>query len=228
MNEQSQFIHQCLQQVESERLLRLSVPGLLNRVQAVKGFQHARFEQNYADLQGEPRYAKATAFFLEDIYSSADFSERDAQFARIVPALVRLFPRDIVATVAQLAELHALSERLDTAMAGEFHDTQVTAPTYAAAWRAVGEPQSRQRQVELMLAVGSALDRYTRKPFWRQSLKLMRGPAQAAGLGALQQMLEKGFDTFRGLEGAQEFLNTISLRETNLSRRLFAGENIAC
>ena len=77
-----------------------------------------------------------------------------------------------------------------------------------------------------MLAVGSALDRYTRKPLWRQSLKLMRGPAQAAGLGALQRMLEKGFDTFRGLGGAQGFLDTVSRRENDLARRLFAGEDI--
>ena len=197
---------------------------MLDRVHAVKQFQHARFAQTYADLQSEASHAKATAFFLEDIYSSADFSERDAQFARIVPALVRLFPRDIVATVAQLAELHALSERLDTAVARQLSGTQVLSASYSAAWRAVGEPPSRQRQIELMLAVGLALNRYTRKPLWRQSLKLMRGPAQAAGLGALQQMLERGFDTFRGLDNAKEFLDTIKRRESELARRLFAGE----
>ena len=34
-----------------------------------------------------------------------------------MPALVRLFPLPIVGTVATLSELHALSERLDSALA---------------------------------------------------------------------------------------------------------------
>ena len=74
---------------------------------------------------------------------------------------------------------------------------------YAAAWRTVGRPADRERQIELMMAVGSALDRYTRNPLLRTSLRLMRGPAAAAGLGALQGFLERGFDTFRDMRGAQ-------------------------
>ena len=61
-----------------------------------------------------------------------------------------------------------------------------------------------------MLAVGSALDRYTRNPLLRASLRLMRGPAAAAGLGALQGFLERGFDTFREMRGAREFLDTVA------------------
>ena len=61
-----------------------------------------------------------------------------------------------------------------------------------------------------MMAVGSALDRYTRNPLLRTSLRLMRGPAAAAGLGVLQAFLERGFDTFRDMRGAQEFLATVA------------------
>src|SRR4051812_5884506 len=109
-------ILQALQAVVDERALRAADPALAARTQAVKMFQHARFSQTYADLQEQPRYAAAVRFFLDDLYGPGDFSQRDLQFARVVPALVRLFPRDIVATVHSLARLHALSERLDTAM----------------------------------------------------------------------------------------------------------------
>jgi hypothetical protein len=51
----------------------------------------------------------------------------------------------------------------------------------------------------------------------------MRGPASAAGLGILQAFLERGFDTFRDMRGAQEFLATVTLRERELAARLFAG-----
>jgi hypothetical protein len=51
----------------------------------------------------------------------------------------------------------------------------------------------------------------------------MRGPAAAAGLGALQGFLERGFDTFRDMSGAEVFLSTIASRERALAARLFAG-----
>jgi hypothetical protein len=90
-------------------------------------------------------------------------------------------------------------------------------------WRALGEPAARERQIALMVSVGEALDRYTRSALLRQSLRLMRGPAQAAGLGALHGFLERGFDTFRSMVGAGVFLATIAARERALAAALFAG-----
>jgi hypothetical protein len=75
-----------------------------------------------------------------------------------------------------------------------------------------------------MLRVGSALDRYTRNVLLRNSLRLMRGPASAAGLGSLQRFLESGFDTFKSMRGASEFLETVALRERRLASELFTGE----
>jgi hypothetical protein len=218
-----------LQEVAAERALRSGDAALAQACDAIKRYQHARFGVTYADLMAQPRYAAAAEFFLTDLYGPADFTARDAQFARIVPALVRLFPAHIVETVAELAELHALSERLDSAMAREsLAEAQraavVSGAQYGRYWRAVGEPAARERQIALMVSVGRALDRYTRNLVLRQSLRLMRGPAAAAGLGALQGFLERGFDTFRAMAGAQHFLDTIAARERGLAARLFAGE----
>ncbi|HEU6455230.1 MAG TPA: hypothetical protein VN201_07180, partial [Roseateles sp.] len=76
----------------------------------------------------------------------------------------------------------------------------------------------------LTMAVGEALDHLTRKPLLRQTLRLMRGPAQMAGLGALQNFLESGFDTFRAMRGAADFLSTVRQREEVLAGRLFAAD----
>lgn len=223
MNDIGRSIIECLHEVAAQRELRALDPSLARRVAAVKQFQHARFAHSYADLLADPRYAKAAAFFLEDLYGPVDFSERDSQFMRVVPGLVRLFPKDLIATVAELAALHALSERLDTAMGRVVADSPLDGAAYAQAWRSVGEPPARTRQIELMVAVGSALDRYTRNPLLRHSLRVMRGPAQAAGLSALQRFLERGFDTFRGMGGAREFLAIIAQREHALAALLFGG-----
>jgi hypothetical protein len=221
MTSDGQQILLNLQTVAAERLRRRADPGLDLRVRAVKHFQHSRFENTYADLLGSQRYARAARFFLDDLYGPHDFTERDGQFERIVPALVRLFPHDIVQTVRSLSELHALSESMDTQMASSLWSGELNAQTYAKAWQLTGQPAQRERQIALMLSVGEALDRYTRNPLLRHSLRLMRGPARAAGLGELQGFLERGFDTFREMRGAKEFLGVIALRERALAEKLF-------
>ena len=80
-----------LEIVASEGKARAASPALLKRVQAVKAYQQRRFSHTYADLLATPRYGGAARFFLQELYGPGDFSSRDAQFARVVPALVRLF-----------------------------------------------------------------------------------------------------------------------------------------
>jgi hypothetical protein len=218
----SQAILDSLAGVARERERRASA-GLEARVTALKAFQQQRFRLAYADLLATPRYAGAARFFLDELYGPRDFTRRDAQFQRIVKPLVRLFPAEVVDTVAQLARLHALSEALDTRMALQLGDGFAPAD-YVRAWVAVGDEEGRAQQIRLTLAVGRALDVYTRKPLLRGMLHMMRKPAQLAGLGELQQFLEAGFDTFKAMGGAAEFLETIRHREEVMAARLFAGD----
>jgi hypothetical protein len=210
--------------VAHERALRAASPELAANVQAIKAYQQRRFSHTYADLLATPRYGGAARFFLDELYGPGDFSQRDAQFERVVPALVRLFPRDVVETVDTLAQLHALSETLDSNMAQQLGRDTLDAGAYVAAWRATGRAAERNMQVALTLAVGESLDKLTRKPLLRQTLRMMRGPARAAGLSALQQFLESGFDTFLAMRGATEFLAMVSTREHQLIAALFDGD----
>jgi hypothetical protein len=212
-----------LRAVDAERARRAADPALEARVQALKTWQQRRFAATYADLLANPRYEAATLFFLHELYGPDDYRQRDAQFARVIPTLTRIFPAEVVDTVAKLARLHALSEHLDTRMADHLLSPDITPAEYGIAWRACGQPASRQRQIDLTMAVGESLDKLTRKPLLRQTLRLMRGPAQMAGLGALQSFLENGFDTFRAMHGAAEFMATVKQREEALARELFGA-----
>jgi hypothetical protein len=227
MSDLAASILRDLDSVERLRTERLADPLLALGVKSVKSFQQLRFARTYADLLASRRYASAARFFLDELYGPTDFSHRDAQFARVVPALVRLFPVDVVATVATLGQLHALSELLDTRMARALPEVDggLDAGRYAAAWRAVGEPLSRQTQIDLTVSVGRQLDRYTRSRLLRHSLRLMRGPAKAAGMEQLQRFLESGFDTFAEMRGSDEFLTIVREREEALSNALFAGHD---
>jgi hypothetical protein len=178
----------------------------------------------YADLLSHARYAGAANFFLQELYGPSDFTQRDTQFARIVPALARLFPREVVQAVDSLAALHALSEQFDTRMGRALQTGKVDAAAYASAWQRCSEPEQREQQIALMERVGRSLDGFTSNPLLRHSLRLMRAPARAAGLSALQAFLEAGFDTFRAMRGADEFLRTVGGRERQLAAALFDVE----
>ncbi|MDE1947421.1 MAG: hypothetical protein KGI35_02295, partial [Burkholderiales bacterium] len=205
MTPEAREIFGNLERVAKERASRESDQTLLAGTLAVKRYQRARFEKTYGDLLVEPRYRAAARFFLEELYGPQDFRERDAQFARIVSPLVGMFPQEVVITVLALSELHALSEELDTRMGRALSGTALNGSAYALGWQSVGRAPDRRHQFELLAAVGHALDGYTRNPLLRQALRLMRGPARAAGLGALQRFLESGFESFRSMGGASRF-----------------------
>jgi hypothetical protein len=207
-------------------------PGLQAALTAVKAFQAKRFAGTYADLLASQEYVGAARFFLDDLYSDKDYSLRDAQFARIAGALQRLFPRQVVATAVSLAQLHVLTEELDHQMAlawlarssAPVEGTSDAARRYAGCWLAVGREPDRNRQLDMVLCIGAELDRLTRTHGLRLMLRMMRRPATAAGLGALQTFLEAGFDTFAQMAGqgeqARVFLDTIRERESGWIHRL--------
>ena len=224
MSELTDSILRHLAAVNDERATRAADHALGERTLGVKRYQQARFERTYADLLAHPRYSGASRFFLDELYGPADFSRRDIQFARIVPALVRLFPAEISHTVEALAALHALSEQFDTEMARHVDSIPLDAAQYVRAWQRTGHPEQRARQIDLMLTVGRALDIFTQRPWLRHSLRMMRMPARAAGMQALQSFLESGFDTFFEMHGAAEFLAQIEARERAFGACLFRAE----
>ncbi len=215
----SDQIHNDLRSVADERAKRERDADLGQKVSLIKAYQQKRFSRTHDDFLHDPRYRAAARFFLDHLYGPEDFSTRDDQFARVVPAMVRLFPDEVVNTVAQLASLHALSEQLDSKMADQL-TTPLDRQRYTAAWQATGHYDLRNQQIELSLKIGQSLDRLTRNPLIRHSLRMMRGPAKAAGLSELQQFLEEGFDAFRAMHGARHFLQTIDSKEHMLINML--------
>jgi hypothetical protein len=231
-------IRQALARVSSLRATSHNRPSLQQALLAVKRFQARRFAGTYADFLNSREFGGATRFFLEELYGDRDFSKRDAQFARIAGALPRLFPKQVIGTAVALAELHASTEELDHAMALVWAEQVVLAQPsdeahlYLQAWRRTLHKDARWNQLQTVLQIGKELDRLTRSPGLRMTLRMMRAPAKAAGLQALQVFLEKGFDTFadmggRGLQ-AQHFLDHIREREMEWIGNLFEEAPTLC
>lgn len=221
------IIRDAVAQVSTLRHEAQNQPGLAQAVADIKHLQARRFSGTYADLLQSAHYKSAATFFLDELYSDKDFTERDAQFARIAGALERVFPEPVVHTAVALAQLHRLTEELDLAMARHWLKAPPASEAfrYIAAWRAVGRGDDRRRQLHTTLEVGQELDRLTRKPGLRMMLRMMRGAANLAGLGSLQKFLETGFDTFAAMGakagGTAYFLSLVDERESLLINRLF-------
>lgn len=226
-------IRQALERVAALRREAAGDPLLQQGVHAIKRLQARRFAGTYGDLLATKAFAAPTRFFLHELYSERDFSDRDEQFARIAGALQKLFPAQVVSTAIALAELHAQTEALDMAMAKAW-ETRAGEDTtrYVKAWRAVATLPVRQSQLQAVLDIGAQLDRLTRTPGLRMTLRMMRGPARLAGLASLQTFLEAGFDTFASMGGkgtqAREFLLLIDQRETEWMEALFNAPVVAC
>ena len=229
-------IRQAVAQVSLLRQAVLADPALATALQQVKRVQSRRFAGTYADLLAAGPYAAASGFFLTELYSDKDYADRDAQFARIAGAIERFFPQQVAGTAVALAELHALTEDLDQAMAVDWRaqarSEMSDAVRYTMAWRGVGRRSERESQLKVVLGIGEQMARLTRTPGLRVMLKMMRGPAVAAGLASLQRFLETGFDTFAAMArkpgGAEEFLGIIQERESALLAMLFDAPLVAC
>lgn len=230
----AQKIRDAVARVTQLREQQALKPGLRDAVLAVKAVQARRFAGTYRDLLRGPPYGTAARFFLEELYSDRDFAERDAQFARIAGAVERFFPTAVVQTAVNLAQLHALTEALDHDMAVAWLAADGAGPEAARfvhAWRAVGRRADREAQLRDVLAIGEELARLTRAPGLRTMLRMMRSPASAAGLAALQQFLEAGFDTFAAMSRAghaAQFLRIIREREEALIAQWFDAPAVAC
>jgi hypothetical protein len=193
------------------------------RLSELKRWQAQRLAASYTDVSCVPRYRAATAFFLDDLYGPKDFSARDQAMMRIVPTMARLLPASAVETAALAIELEALSETLDHRVARALPPGPIDDSSYAKAYREAGTREERERQVALIGEVGKRLDALVKRPLVLRTLKLMRTPARLAGLEDLQDFLERGFESFRLMEGAGEFLALIHERETAILNRLFSG-----
>lgn len=199
-------------------------PRTRERVAAVKRWQTRRLMRTHADLSANPRYRAATSYFVEDLYGPKDFSARDLALLRIVPVMTRILPAKAVETAALSVEVEALSEALDHRLAAALPDGEIDEPSYVEAYRGSAEPHERRHQIQLIVDVGHRLDALVRWPFVFRTLKLMRTPARLAGLNDLQDFLERGFQAFDAMGGADEFLATIEQRERAILNRLFSGE----
>ncbi|MGQ5523099.1 FFLEELY motif protein [Chitinimonas sp. PSY-7] len=201
--------------------------GLSRERYLLADWQARRLAHSYADLAGSERYGLATTFFLSDIYGPTDFSRRDADSERVVGKMRSLLPKRAMGAIEDAMHLNRLTQMLDNQLLemlfSEMKVQTIDAVHYAEAYRRCDNYVQRCEQIRLVHELGSELDIVVQKPMVQLALRLARGPAHLAGLGELQDFLERGVAAFLHMQGAEYFLNTVRDREMALLDRIYAG-----
>lgn len=195
-----------------------------SQLRELRTWQAARLASTYGDLLHDPECVDAVKFFLTDLYGPQEHTRRDQDLARAWSVLSRTLPRSALGLLERAIELQTLTAQLDEAMAQQLAAGPVTQESYAAAYRAVGRPEARRRQIELVLTIATDLERVVRHAWVGLALRAARVPAHAAGFGALQDFLERGFAAFHRMKDAGRMLSAIRERETRLSAALLEGD----
>ncbi|NND61070.1 MAG: hypothetical protein HKN49_12465 [Gammaproteobacteria bacterium] len=228
-----------LKHLEKARELRREVvsgDGLSAEQEALSRWQTQRLAATYADFSRHKRFRPAIAFFLEDLYGTKDFAQRDTDIERVYPIMVKVLSENAMHSLSLAVELHALSQQLDSAMIAMLTE-QMAVPldegaevldkeTYAEAYRRCDNYDQRLRQIELITETGRLLEEVIHHPVIYITAKLARGPARAAGFGELQDFIERGLSAFRRMKEAAPFLNAIDERETYILDQVYAGESL--
>jgi hypothetical protein len=193
------------------------------RLQELRAWQARRLARTYRDLRGDARYSRAIDFFLDDLYGPLDSGPRDRQLARASGLLKLALPGATRAALEEAVELDVLSAELDHAMVASMSGWPVSRERYATAYRMVGRRDARERQIELVLSIGTDLDRIVRHAWIGTALRLWEAPARLSGFEVLHGFLARGFDAFSNIADARPLLQTIRQREAQLMERLFSG-----
>ncbi len=201
---------------------------LMPMIHQLQYWQCERLLISHDDLAKQQRYQKAMAFFVEELYGPKDFSQRDADLVRVIPKLAKVLPEKAMNAMNDALSLNALSFDLDMAMAQyltqHYPDSDINRDNYAKAYRSVGRYKDRAHQIDIISHLGDQLAEVIKVRGIGMLISLSRRPAKMAGLLALHEFLERGFNAFKAIGDVQSFIRPVLSREKALMQALFAED----
>lgn len=179
----------------------------------------------FSDLYERPGYAEAIDFTMSDL-AGVRISGRDRDLERVAPVITRMLPLKALQTLASAAKLNASVLEVNL---GIFRSLQVNGElpaeisdrAYCVACREASSLDECLDLVHLATYLGGNLKTLIKVPLLGAMLRAMRGPAHAAGFGALQEFLENGYTNFKEIPDIEHFLTEIDTRMTEVFEMIY-------
>ena len=180
----------------------------------------------FTDLHDRPGYGNAIDFTVSDL-AGVSVAHRDRDLERASPVITRMLPTRALETIAVAAKLNARVLEINLGVLECLQDdgqlpAEISTRAYCAAFRESSRFDECMELVHLAVSLGGALKTLVKVPLLGTLLHAMRGPAHAAGFGALQEFLEDGYSTFREIPDIDHFLGEIEARMTDYFETIFS------
>ncbi len=221
----AQHFRECMRRSNELHRTYLDDPGLLQQYDRFTEWQMKYLLTFFGDLHERPGYAEAIDFTLSDL-TGVGISKRDSDLERAAPAITRMLPQTALETVAAAAELNARALETNLSifrrlLVGGTLPAEITNRNYCVACREASTLDECVELVHLTTKLGRTLKTLVRVPLLGAMLRAMRGPAHAAGFGALQEFLEAGYTKFRQIPDIDHFLKEIDARMTEVFEMIY-------
>jgi len=203
----------------------LDEPGAPEQYDRFTEWQMAYLLTFFDDLHQRPGYREAIDFTMSDL-AGVRVSGRDHDLERAAPVITRMLPGRALETLAAAAKLNA---RVLEVNLGIFRQLQVDGElpseiserAYCVACRKASTLDECLGLVHLAVRLGGTLKTLIKVPLLGGMLRTMRGPAHAAGFGALQEFLESGYTNFKAIPDIDHFLGEIDTRMTDAFEMIY-------
>lgn len=200
--------------------------SLNHAIRDLQDWQCRRLWTTHQQLSQRPHYHDAMAFFVDELYGPKDFSQRDADLARVIPMLVKVLPDKAIAALDSALYLNALSYDLDMAMVQALEGRTLNRQHYAQAYYQVGREPDRQCQIDGIRELGERLNEVIHIRGVGMIIRFARKPAELAGLLSLHEFLEQGYLAFKGLGKIEGFITPVVETETAIMHKLLSSSSL--
>lgn len=180
--------------------------------------------QFFEDLYAEEGYKEAIDFTMRDL-AGIGIADRDLDLERVAPVITMMLPAGAMQTLARATRMNVLVLELNIAVCealmtdGKLPD-EISERAYWSAFRRATRLEDCLELVSMSTELGNTLKSLVRHGSLALLLRGMRGPAHAAGFGALHDFLESGYHTFRRIPHVGHFLAVIESRMTEIFDRI--------
>jgi len=202
--------------------------GLEPELANLRKWQTQRLQHTYEDMLNNPKYRPACEFFLSDIYSARDFSQRDFDAEQLHAIFARYLPEPTLYLLADAIQMNRLTDELDRELIKVIVDkwginNQITPQIYTQAYRICDNFDRRTEQIDLLVKILYEVGKYARNPLVGVASRLARRPARRAGWEEVYDFFERGYAALRHMKDVSAFVNTIKEREKRILDQIFSA-----
>ena len=196
---------------------------LLSKYEYFLDWQVAYSLPFYSEFEESAETAAAIEFVISDLIGTG-VSARDADMSKIIPIMVRLLPAKALRALASAMELNARALEINLNICRELYagvndPVPVSERDYCDAFRRSTSLDEVHDLIRLTINLGHSLKKLVGSTVLGMTLRAMHHPAHAAGFGAMQDFLEKGYGTFHAIDDVDGFLERFEIVMTEVFTR---------